>query len=172
MGDEKRAHSVGNDTYIDILRFLFREADILDRREYREWLGLLADDISYRVSAQINRDAMSGRLEYAIIDENAARLKARVEQIANPKLTHAENPPTLTRRFVSNLQAGPGTTPDEYVATSNLLIYRTRPELPDGALYVGERTDVLRRVGGDLKLAQRNVRLDQSILQGNVSTLF
>ena len=60
----------------------------------------------------------------------------------------------------------------EYVATCNLLTYRTRPDIPDGALYAGERTDVLRRIDGAFRIARREVRLDQALIHGSMSTLF
>lgn len=165
------AAEVSDAIYLSIQRFLHLEAELLDRRDYRHWLSLLTDDVTYRVSAQVNRDAQAGPLTYAIIDEDARRLKARVEQIADAKLTHAENPPTLTRRFVSNLRAA-DTGRDEYLAVSNILIYRARPDMHDGALYAGERTDTLRRLNGALRIARRDVQLDQSLLHGSVSTLF
>jgi 3-phenylpropionate/cinnamic acid dioxygenase small subunit len=163
---------VDNDTYLAIQRFLYREAALLDHRNYRGWMALLTDDVVYRVSAQVNREADVGPLPYAIIDETAARLRARLEQVANAKLTHAENPPTLTRRMVSNVLAARGDRDNEFMVTSNLLIFRTRPETPEGALYAGERADVLRRVNGTLLIARREVTLDHAVLQGNISTLF
>jgi 3-phenylpropionate/cinnamic acid dioxygenase small subunit len=166
------ASDVGAEMYFAIQRFLFVEASLLDRRDYRGWLALLTDDVIYRVLAQVNRDVEAGPLWYALVNEPAFRLKARVEQILNSKLTHAENPPTLTRRFVSNVLASTGASVGEYVATSNLLVYRTRPDMPDGALYAGERTDVLRLVDGAWRIARREVRLDQALMNGSMSTLF
>ena len=163
---------VDHDTYFEIQRFLIEEAALLDGRHYEQWLALLTNDIRYQVCAQLNRDAGATPVEYEIIDEEAGRLKARVAQIANPRLTHAENPPSLIRRFVSNLLPAPGDAAGELRATSSLLIFRTRPDLPDGGLYSGIRRDVLRRIDGRLRLARRRVVLDQSILSGTVSTIF
>jgi 3-phenylpropionate/cinnamic acid dioxygenase small subunit len=165
------ANEVGVEAYLAIQRFLFVEAALLDRRDYRGWLALLTDDVTYRVLAYVNRDADVGPLAYAVIDEPGFRLKARVEQILNAKLTHAENPPTLTRRFVSNVVAAAGERPGEYIVTSNLLVHRTRPSISEGALYAGERSDVLRELDGALRIARREVRLDQSVLHGSISTL-
>jgi 3-phenylpropionate/cinnamic acid dioxygenase small subunit len=171
-GPDPATVDVSTEVYLAIQRFLFVEAGLLDRRDYRRWLSLLTDDVSYRVLAQVNRDGDAGPLPYAIIDENALRLKARVEQVVNSKLTHAENPPTLTRRFVSNVLAVQGGRDGEYAVTSNILVYRTRPHLPEGALYAGERNDILRRVDGALRIARRDVQLDQALLYGSMSTLF
>jgi 3-phenylpropionate/cinnamic acid dioxygenase small subunit len=129
--------------YISVQRFLSREGNCLDRRAFREWLDLWSDELHYRVTAQVNRDAASTTVDYALIDEDAVGLKARIDQISNPRLTHAENPPTLVRRFFSNLMVEKGDGADVYVATSNVIVYRTRSQLPDGSLYAGVRRDVL-----------------------------
>jgi 3-phenylpropionate/cinnamic acid dioxygenase small subunit len=97
------ADGIADRDYIEIQRFLYREAALLDRRDYAGWLALLTDDITYRVAQQVARAAPEGGLDYAIVDEDADNLKARVVQLADPKLTHAENPPSFIRRFVSNM---------------------------------------------------------------------
>ena len=158
--------AVDDGEFLEIQRFLHREAALLDRRAYAEWFGLLTDDVRYVVAAQVSRPAEDGAMDNAIVDEDAASLKLRVDQIADPKLTRAENPPSLARRFVSNLRASYAAPPDSFVAETNLLVYRSRATLPDGGLYAGERRDVLRRVDGGLRIAQRRVRLDQTTLHG------
>src|SRR4051812_32459306 len=100
-----KARDVDDALYVAIQRFLYREAALLDRRDYAGWLGLLTDDIQYRVDAQVARDAGVAPVEYAIVDENLVGLKSRIDQISNPRLTRAENPPSLTRRIVSNIEA-------------------------------------------------------------------
>jgi len=173
MNDRPAASAVSADVYGIVQRFVYREAALLDRRDYRAWLRLLTDDITYRVMAQTTRDAADAAREYAIIDEDAAGLRLRVEQIATPRLTHAENPPSLTRRFVSNLIVETAAGPDEFLIEANLLVYRSRVGVPEGGLYSGERRDVLRRVAGELRLAHRLVRLDQTVIYGGpVSILF
>jgi 3-phenylpropionate/cinnamic acid dioxygenase small subunit len=163
---------VGDDVYVSVQRFFSREADCLDRRAYQDWFKLWTDDLQYQVTAQLNQDAAAGAKDYAIIDDDAEGLKARIDQISTPKLTHAENPPSLARRFFSGLDVRQGGGPDEYVASANVLVYRTRPEMPQGGFYVGTRHDVLRRVNGEWRLARRSVRLDQAIMYGGVSTIF
>ena len=159
--------------YVEIQRFLYREAALLDRREYLKWLALLTSDVTYRVAQQIARDAQSGNIDFAIVDEDAENLKARVVQLADPKLTHAENPPSFIRRFVSNLEARRGVAPDEFAVESNLLVYKCRATIPEGRIYVASRNDVIRRIDGELRIARRDVRLDHAILfDGVVSTLF
>src|SRR5262245_36188005 len=118
--------------YIEIQRFLFREAALLDRRQYGAWLALTTRDIQYLVTVGVSRDAGARAIDYAIIDENLVGLKARIEQISNPKLTRAENPPSMTRRVVSNIEAYHSKVSDEFFANSYLLAYRSRPSAPEG----------------------------------------
>src|SRR5215471_1928839 len=128
--------------YIEIQRFLFREAALLDRREYAAWLALTTEDIHYCVTAAVSRDAGVNAVDYSIIDENLVGLKSRIDQISNPRLTRAENPPSLTRRVVSNVEACSGAAPGEFAVTSYILAHRSRRNVPEGGFYVAERQDV------------------------------
>jgi 3-phenylpropionate/cinnamic acid dioxygenase small subunit len=156
--------AVNNDLFVDIQRFLFREAALLDRREYVAWLALATDDIQYRVTAAVARDAANEAADYAIIDENITGLKSRIDQISNPRLTRAENPPSLTRRVVSNIEAYHAEMQGEFSVISYLLAYRSRPSIPEGGFYVAQRHDTLRRSGTEWRLARRNVQLDHTML--------
>lgn len=155
-----------------IARFLYQEAAMLDRQQYESWWGTLTDDISYRVTAQLVREASIGSLEFALIDETAVELKQRVDQISTPRLTHAENPPSTTRRFVANIMAQHGHAQGEFHVASNLLVYRSTIDAVEGSVYSGGREDILRDVGGELRLARRLVHLDHAVMFGAVSILF
>lgn len=171
MSDMKQS-AVDSGLYVEIQRFLYREAALLDRREYGAWLSLITEDIHYRVTASVARDAGSAAVEYAIVDENLTGLKSRIDQISNPRLTRAENPPSLTRRVVSNVEAYHAEKQGEFSVVSYLLAYRSRPSAPQGGFYVAVRHDTLRRKGTDWHLARRNVQLDQiMIFDGALSTL-
>lgn len=166
------ARAVDDGLYIEIQRFLFREAALLDRRDYICWLALTTEDINYRVNAAVVRDASAVAVDYSIVDEDAVALKSRIDQISNPKLTRAENPPSLTRRVVSNIEAYQGSIPGEVLATSYLLAYRSRPSVPEGGFYVAQRQDTLRKGASGWRLARRLVQLDQTMLfNGALSTI-
>jgi 3-phenylpropionate/cinnamic acid dioxygenase small subunit len=171
MSDVKLS-ALDNGLYVEIQRFLYREAALLDRREYSAWLSLIAEDIHYRVTVSVARDAGATPVDYAIIDETLTGLKSRIDQISNPRLTRAENPPSLTRRVVSNVDAYHAENPGEFSVVSYLLAYRSRPSAPAGGFYVAVRHDTLRRNDSDWRLARRNVQLDHiMIFDGALSTL-
>ena len=172
MEGERGLAPVSDAAFLEVQRFLNREAALLDRRDYMAWFDLLTEDVKYVVTARVSRPAESGPIDYAIIDEDAEALRLRILQIGDPRLTRAENPATLTRRFVSNFEVGVAATPDDYVAHNNLLVYRQRGTAPDGDFYAGQRRDVLRRDGASLRIADRLVRLDHNVLfDGSLSVI-
>ena len=164
--------AVSDAEYVEIQRFMHHEAALLDRREFMAWLELLTDGIVYRVSVQVTRQGEFGPEHYSIIDEDTDSLTLRIRQLADPRLTRAENPPSLTRRFVSNLEATHAAPPDTYTVVTNILVHRARARIKETGTYIGERRDVLRRSNGQLLIAERHVLLDHTILHdGSMSTL-
>jgi 3-phenylpropionate/cinnamic acid dioxygenase small subunit len=171
MSDTKPS-AVDDALFVEIQRFLFREAALLDRRDYGAWLSLTTEDVQYRVTAAVARDAGAKAVEYAIIDETLTGLKSRIDQISNPRLTRAENPPSLTRRVVSNVEAYHADKEGELSVMSYLLAYRSRPSTPEGGFYVAVRHDTLRRSEAGWRLARRDVHLDHVMLyDGALSTI-
>jgi len=164
--------AVSLEVHYEIQQFLFHEASLLDGRQYDAWLQLLTDDVQYRITAKVIRDAAADPIEYAIVDEARAGLSSRIAQISNPRLTRAENPPSFTRRLVTNIQAFASDRAAEFQVVSSFPVYRGRPGLPEGGFYAGERTDALRRIDNSWRLARRLVRLDQTmVFDGALSVL-
>jgi len=159
------------DDYVPIQRFLYAEVALLDRRAYQEWYALMTDQIRYRVTTISARPAQDETSRFAIIDEDAQTLKMRVDQISDPNLTHAENPPTLTQRLVSNVEAYYGERNGVFEATSSFLLYANRSGSPNTALYAGERQDALIRDSSGIKIAERTVNLAQTVLPDSTLSL-
>ena len=153
-------------THREITDFLMREAEMLDNREFEEWLAVLTEDIYYNVPVRITqgRDQGTGHLaDSAWFRENRASLEMRVKRLRTPGVV-AEDPPSRTRHFISNLRLTNGGRNGEIEARTNLLVYRSRGDSAHYDLFSGERRDILRRVDGGWKLARREILLDQSVL--------
>ncbi|MCL5077364.1 MAG: aromatic-ring-hydroxylating dioxygenase subunit beta, partial [Actinobacteria bacterium] len=89
------------------------------------------------------------------------------------KSAWADDPPSRTRHFVSNILVQPGADSSEYLVTSALNFVRNRGSICVSDQLTGKRKDILRRVQGDLKIASRDVYLDQVVLgTPNLITLF
>ena len=73
----------------EIEEFLYAEADLLDRREFSEWLGLLADDLHYFMPMRRNvpfgqhaaRENTRAGEDISWFDEDKWTLSKRVDQI-------------------------------------------------------------------------------------------
>ncbi len=160
-------------TWFAVQNFLFHESSLLDSHAYRTWLTLIAPDIHYSVTTPLFRDAGAAPVDVAVIDEDIVALRARIDQLSDPRLTRAENPASRTRRIIGNLQVVASDRQDTYIASCNLLVHRCRPNIPEGALYAGTRRDILRRNDTGFTIAARTVALDHTVLQGGaVSILF
>jgi 3-phenylpropionate/cinnamic acid dioxygenase small subunit len=157
--------------------FLFHEAELLDARNFEEWLGLLTSDIQIVMPLTRNVPIEDTSSEYSQegfdanwIDEGLETLKQRVKQLATG--SHwAEQPPSRTTRMISNIQVVLATT-EEMTVDCRFLLYRNRNE-DEQDFFIGKRRDTLRREAGFWKLARRLVRLDQNVLLAkNLSVFF
>ena len=171
MTHPDRLIPVDDTDFLRVQRFLHDEAAILDAHDYAAWWALLTDDFVYRVWTQVVRPGDGQNQRLTIVDEAAGRLKLRVDQLADPKLTHAENPRSLTRRFLSNFRVHHGREANSFIARCNLLVYRNRGAGPAGGFLVGERRDVLRLEGEAFRIAQRDVELDETVLRDSTLSI-
>jgi len=180
---------MNEDVTREVEQFLFREARLLDERRFHEWLELLTDDVRYWMGARSNRypktskaiaildldryveDDRTKEDELAILDEDKHSLGARVARL-DTGMAWAEDPPSRTRHLITNIEVEPGDAAQEVKVYSNFMVYRSRAETEQD-FYVGARRDVLRRVGGAWKIAERKLILDQNVLLAkNVSIFF
>ena len=164
----------------EIADFLYREAELLDERRYREWLDLLADDVRYwmpmRRNVKLGDDSEFTRAQSDInwFDEGKETLSRRVKQIETG-IHWAEEPRSRLSHLVTNVQvqsADPSLAAAQEVSvTSRFLIYRNRVETETDIL-VGRREDQLRRNGAGWLLARRKIILDQNVLLSKNLTFF
>ena len=165
----------------EIEDFLYQEAELLDERNFEEWLELLADDIRYWMP--MRRNVKFGELDREFtregqdinwFDEGKETLDRRVRQILTG-VHWAEEPLSRICHFVTNVQilrATPSTTdPTEVSVKCRFLIYRNRVQTETDFL-IGKREDTLRKVDGAWKIAERKIILDQNVLLAKNLTFF
>jgi phthalate 3,4-dioxygenase subunit beta len=145
-------------------QFLVEEAALLDAADYSGWLALLTEDIRYvmpvRVTTARGAPASNGMGHF---DEDMYALRKRVQRLATD---HAwtEDPPSRTRHFVTNIRtfrAGPG----ELKVESALLLFRSRGDTRAADLISAGRADLLRQTEDGLKLARREITVDEAVLR-------
>lgn len=148
----------------EIEDFLFAEAALLDEWRLDEWLALLTDDVTYIVPATDARDA-DPRTTLSIISDDAKRLRARAEQLLG-KHAWAENPPSRTRRLITNVRirrAVTTTAGTTIEVTANFAVYRFRGDIAE--TFVGRYEYTLVRRADGLKIQIRKAILDLEALR-------
>ena len=106
----------------------------------------------------------------AFFDDDRHTLSLRIQRLSAGR-AWAEDPPSRTRRMVTNVRIL-NIEGNEILTTCNFQLYRTRLNSEEDS-WIGRREDLLRRVDGGLKLARRHIFLEQTvILAQNMSNLF
>lgn len=160
--------------HLDAHRFLVDEAALLDRRLWKRWLELMAEDVRYLVPVTVTVAAGDGRPPapgMAHMDEDLYSLTKRVERL---ETEHAwtEDPPSRTRHLVTNVRTSVTEREDELGVESSLLLFRSRGDDRAPEIICANRVDVVRRTGPGLRLRSRLVRLDEAVLRTQNLAIF
>lgn len=158
----------------EIEDFLLDEAELLDDGRFEEWVGLFADDAHYEMPIRVTREKRAGwqlAPTGKIFDDTKATLAIRVQRLGT-EYAWAEDPPSRTRHYVTNIRVAPADQPDEYRVRCNLLVYRSRGELPEYNVLSADRQDILRRQPDGWKIVKRFVALDQSTVNSHNLSIF
>jgi len=158
-----------------------READLLDERQFDEWLELLHPDIRYRIP--MSENVHSSRAAHAYLtddlavywmDEGKRTLTQRIAQLKTG-FHWAEEPISRTCHMYSNtrvLASRDENGSRRVSAKSRFLVYRNRLQ-SEVDLMVGKRVDeLIAEAGSGWKILARTVYLDQTVLLSNNLTTF
>lgn len=165
----------------DIEDFLYAEADLLDSRQFKEWLELFAEDLIYFMPIRRNvkfgqhaeRENTRSGEGISWFDEDKWTLGKRVDQILTG-VHYAEEPLSRACHLVSNVQIlaiRDDKGQREVDVRSRFLVYQNRVEY-ETYFFVGKRTDTLRQTDDGWKIARREIILDQNILLAKSLTTF
>ncbi|MCP3733136.1 aromatic-ring-hydroxylating dioxygenase subunit beta [Sphingomonas sp. MG17] len=170
---------VGVDLQHEIEQFYYREAALLDRREFKAWLSLLAEDLRYFMPLRMSRmnrfddKEFSDDNEYASFDEDIVAMRGRIRKVLTD-FSWSENPYSKTRHLVSNVIVEPlDDEPGTYKVHSAFVTYRNRAERQVD-IWTGERRDVIRRAANPygFEISKRTILIDQSTLLANNLSIF
>ena len=177
VGSRRRpgtALAFSDERHLQAHQFLVDEAYLLDTQDYETWLALLTDDIRYLMPVRVTTARGAGfdtAPGMAHFDEDKYSLDRRVARFATE---HAwtEDPPSRLRHYVTNVRCFAGSTPDELVVESAVLLFRSRGDVRESALVSAGREDLLRRdpsgaaeSAGHWMLARRTIAVDESVLR-------
>jgi phthalate 3,4-dioxygenase subunit beta len=150
----------------DAHQFLVEEAALLDAADYAGWLNLLCEDIRYLMPVRVTTARGAGfdsLADMGHFDEDMYSLRKRVQRLATD---HAwtEDPPSRTRHFVTNVRTFRQQVAELRVESA-VLLFRSRGDTREPALISAGRTDLLRETGEGLRLARREIKVDESVLR-------
>ena len=163
-----RPLSYGDPAHLAAHQFLVEEAALLDAADFAGWLGLLCEDIRYLMPVRVTTARGAGfdsLADMGHFDEDMYALRKRVQRLATD---HAwtEDPPSRTRHFVTNVRTFRGeTVTGELRVESALLLFRSRGDTREPSLISAGRTDLLRVTPDGLRLARREITVDESVLR-------
>ena len=171
-------------SYLSLLReiedLFYGEADLLDERQYEQWLDLFTEDAIYWMPMRKNvpweereRDVTSED-DVSWMQDDKETLAKRVKQLMTG-IHWAEEPLSRVSHLITNIRlADPVHALDEGEAMRvkcRFFVYRNRLET-ETDLLVGRREDTLRRVAGQLRIARRKIIIEQSVLMAKNLTVF
>jgi len=152
-----------NDTALQLAhrfnQFLYHEADLLDTWRLDDWLKLFTDDAIYVVPTTDHPQPQAAR-DLTLIHDDRKRLAYRVELLLGER-AWAENPPSRTRRMITNVRLASRHDGTLQVA-SNFTIHRFR----HGGVhtFIGHYEHELVTLGERLRIRRRTAILDHETL--------
>lgn len=161
----------------EIEAFYFAEAELLDERQFEQWLDLMADDVRYFMPLRRNvafgehHKSENTRAEGDVcwFDDDKETLARRVAQILTGK-HWAEEPLSRVCHMIANVQILETALP-EVTVKCRFLVYRNRLQDEEN-IFIGKRQDVLRKVGRKWEIVRRTILLDQNVLLPKNLTIF
>jgi phthalate 3,4-dioxygenase beta subunit len=156
----------GDPAHLAAHQFLVEEAALLDAADYPGWLDLITEDIRYLMPVRVTTARGAGpgpQPGMGHFDEDMYALRKRVQRLATD---HAwtEDPPSRTRHFVTNIR----TFRHDHASLrveSALLLFRSRGDTRAADLISAGRADLLRQTEDGLKLARREITVDEAVLR-------
>lgn len=143
---------------IEVEQFLFKEARLLDDREFESWAELFLDDGIYWVPAKPAQKSHKDHVSIFYDDKETMRL--RIQRLRHRGI-HIQTPHSVTCHLVSNIVLEAPENPDEIKVCANVIMVEDRLH-SDQRLFAGRATYRLRRVDGNLRIVSKRVDLTNS----------
>jgi benzoate/toluate 1,2-dioxygenase subunit beta len=132
---------------------LYSEARLLDDLRHQEWLAMLDENATYWIPC--NGEGTDPNREISLVFDDKHRLTDRIGRLESG-LAHAQNPPSKTKRLVSNVQIE-NATDDVATVLSAFILYELRRGKE--RVFAGRYEHGLHLVDGTWKIASKKVVL-------------
>ena len=172
-------------THYAIEQFYYREARLLDERKFQSWMDILAPGIEYTMPNRSNTGTdktlqnteamldvkyeLSQGIEAPLRQDDFMTLTFRANRPTSA-MAIAENPLTRTVRLVSNIEpykidsvVNNGKKHKRFKVYNNVSMSFSRHG-QDNHIFYFSRHDELEKIGGEFKLAKREIILDWNVI--------
>jgi p-cumate 2,3-dioxygenase beta subunit len=142
---------------------LYREARLLDARDYKAWEQLFTADACYLVpplGIDHPERADPANMLFIVADDRL-RLSQRVIRLLKPS-AHAEYPPSRLRHLVSNVEVLGAGASGRIQVTASFVVYRVRNQ--EIGTYMGQYWYQLQCTDVGLRIAEKRACLDLDAL--------
>lgn len=158
--------SINESLFRHIEAFIYHEAELLDNQQYDQWLALWDEQASYQMPVRVTHTKRQKDQEFqqnfGHFDETKEMLAMRIKRLST-STAWAEDPPSRTRHFVTNLRISP-LDENQYELKTNLMLYRNRSDNAGHDLLSAERHDIIHKTNGQWQLLKRVIYIDQATL--------
>lgn len=150
----------------EITLFYYREAELLDTKDFQSWFQLLSEDLIYRMPARVTRESSSGPDiidEMSYFEDDYTTMKTRVDRLYT-KSAWSNDPPSRTRHLISNIRITKGEKENELRVKSYFQFVRNRGSQTINDQLTGERVDILRKEDHEWKIVKRTIYPDHAVI--------
>lgn len=165
---------IGSEVRDSVRDFLYLEALALDERRFRDWLAMFADDARYEIPVRVSRESGADwelSPSARVFEDTKETLEIRVRRLETD-FAWAEQPPSRTRHYVTNVIVQATESPDEFLALSNCFVYRSRGTEAKPNLFSAQRRDRIRRGESGWLIVHRWAALDQAVMDARNLSIF
>jgi 3-phenylpropionate/cinnamic acid dioxygenase small subunit len=158
----------------EVEQFYYAEARMLDERRFFDWLDLFTDDSRYLMPIRRNAeddefsDSM-GPASLAHFDDDKTVLTKRVMRIGSG-MAWTEDPPSIQRHLITNI--APARVPDSELEVHSCFQVHRYTMDRELEIFTGSRLDRLRSTEAGLRIVERTVYLDHTVVLANNLNLF
>jgi len=138
-----------------VTRFVYREARLIDDRQLEDWLDLWTDDACYWVPAD---ETNGGLHRVQLVLDDRDRLGERVYRLTHAD-AHSQEPYSRTTHLITGVEVGEPDN-DQVEVHAALALVEVRRGVQE--IYAGRIRYRLRVVDGELKFAEKFVRLSRN----------
>lgn len=152
--------------FLESLQVLTAEALLLDDLDFPAWTAMLDDDLDYRAQVRSTLERGNGAgfsPDMFHFEDNRASIEMRIRRLATDS-AWAEDPPSRTRRLVTNVRTERPSGDEEVGVRSYLLLLRNRYDSPTYQMLSCDRHDLWLRRPDGWKLRRRSIYLDQTVV--------